>query len=271
MESSTIQITNLDTKVTTEQLEDIFSEFGPLKRCFTVKPKKKNATHTKGIVQFAISEDVDKLIQDTNGDFKDEIQNIQFKFSRIPDEKQKSNDNNPVVDQRAFDRKVALEKKARLIIRNLSFKATDDKLKSHFTTYGNVVDVNILKKKDGKMVGCAFVQYSNVAEASKAIKELNGKPFLQRPVAIDWAVSKDRFQNENLKPAQPEIKEEEAETEKDIEEDMETNDAEDSDGNDEKDDNPMPSDGKSHRSRMDLSKKFLPRTQEYHRSKISKN
>ena len=86
------------------------------------------------------------------------------------------------------------------------------------------------------MVGCAFVQYSNVAEASKAIKELNGKPFLQRPVAIDWAVSKDRFQGENPKPAQPEpeIKEEEAES--DIEEDMDTN---------EKDDNPLPSDGKS--------------------------
>ena len=40
---------------------------------------------------------------------------------------------------------VLAQKKARLIIRNLSFKATDDKLKSHFTTYGNVVDVNILK------------------------------------------------------------------------------------------------------------------------------
>ena len=33
-----------------------------------------------------------------------------------------------------------------------------------------------------------------------AIKELNGKAFLQRPVAIDWAVSKDRFQSENPKP-----------------------------------------------------------------------
>ena len=100
------------------------------------------------------------------------------------------------------------------------------------------------------MVGCAFVQYSNVAEASKAIKELNGKPFLQRPVAIDWAVSKDRFQSENPKPAQPEpeIKEEEAEN--DIEEDMDTT---------EKDDNPLPSDGKSHCPRMDLSKKLYPR------------
>ena len=41
-----------------------------------------------------------------------------------------------------------------------------------------------------------------------AIKELNGKAFLQRPVAIDWAVSKDRFQSENPKP--PEKSEPEA-------------------------------------------------------------
>jgi hypothetical protein len=65
-------------------------------------------------------------------------------------------------EQRKFDRDQAQKKKARLIVRNLSFKATDDNLKSHFSTFGDVVDVNILKKRDGKMVGCAFVQYSNV-------------------------------------------------------------------------------------------------------------
>ena len=62
------------------------------------------------------------------------------------------------------------------------------------------MDVNILKKKDGKMVGCAFLQYSNVQEASKALKNLNGKLFLQRPIAIDWAVPKDQFQQSNPKP-----------------------------------------------------------------------
>ena len=195
--TSTIQISNLDVNVTTETLEEIFSEFGPLKRCFSVRPKKKNVTHTKGIVQFACPEDVDKLLQDTNGDLKTES-GLELKITRISDEKQKTNDSG--VDQRAFDRKTALEKKARLIVRNLSFKATDEKLKSHFTTYGTVVDVNILKKKDGKMVGCAFIQYSNVKEASTAIKELNGKDFLQRPIAIDWAVSKEKFQGENPKP-----------------------------------------------------------------------
>ena len=105
MESSTIQISNLDLNVTTEKLEEIFSEYGPLKRCFAVRAKNKNAKHTKGIVQFAISEDVDKLFQETNGEFKDE-NDLEFKFERIPDEKQKSN--NSVSEQRAFDKKARI-------------------------------------------------------------------------------------------------------------------------------------------------------------------
>lgn len=38
--------------------------------------------------------------------------------------------------------------------------------------------MSILKKKDGKMVGCAFVQFSMKKEALKAIKECNMKPLL---------------------------------------------------------------------------------------------
>jgi len=47
----------------------------------------------------------------------------------------------------------------------LSFKATDESLRAYFEKCGAVEDVNILKKKDGKMVGCAFIQFSRVPEA----------------------------------------------------------------------------------------------------------
>ena len=82
--------------------------------------------------------------------------------------------------QKEFDRAAAKAKKARLIVRNLSFKAKPDSFKEHFTSCGEVVDVNILKKPDGKMVGCGFVQFKTIAEASDAIKKLNGKPYLGR-------------------------------------------------------------------------------------------
>merc|ERR1712072_934604 len=73
------------------------------------------------------------------------------------------------------------------------------------------------------MVGCAFIQYSNIQEASKALKNLNGKPFLQRPIAIDWAVPKDQFQQSNPKPTVEE-KEEEPDEDKEETNQMDTED-----------------------------------------------
>lgn len=105
-----------------------------------------------------------------------------------------------------------IKKKSRLIIRNLSFKVgipfivtnvisnyttvhvtltyftlifasmllqvTEEKLREHFKQFGDLKDINILKKPNGKLVGCAFVQYQNIYQAANAIKELNLKPFL---------------------------------------------------------------------------------------------
>ncbi|XP_069765682.1 RNA-binding protein 28 isoform X2 [Narcine bancroftii] len=83
-------------------------------------------------------------------------------------------------------------RKARLIIRNLSFKCSEDDLKNIFSQYGTVLEVNI-PIKDGKMRGFAFVQFKNVLEAGKALKGMNLKEIKGRPVAVDWAVAKDKY------------------------------------------------------------------------------
>ncbi|NXG39616.1 RBM28 protein, partial [Dromaius novaehollandiae] len=84
-------------------------------------------------------------------------------------------------------------KKARLIIRNLSFKCSEDDLKSLFSPFGTVLEVNIPRKPDGKMRGFAFVQFRNMLEAAKALKGMNMKEIKERPVAVDWAVAKDKY------------------------------------------------------------------------------
>lgn len=60
----------------------------------------------------------------------------------------------------------------------IGFKVTEEKMRKHFQQAGDVKEVNILKKSNGKLVGCGFVQYQNVFQAAQAIKELNLKPFL---------------------------------------------------------------------------------------------
>jgi nucleolar protein 4 len=67
-----------------------------------------------------------------------------------------------------------------------------------FGKYGELAEVNILKKPNGQMVGCAFIQYKKINHAAKAIMEANAKPFLGRPVAVDWAVPKEVFKGKFL-------------------------------------------------------------------------
>lgn len=84
-------------------------------------------------------------------------------------------------------------RKARIILRNLSYKTTEQKLKDEFSKYGAIKECNLMKRTDGKLVGCAFIQYEKVNQAAKAIHHSNAKEFLGRPVVIDWAVSRKKF------------------------------------------------------------------------------
>lgn len=58
-------------------------------------------------------------------------------------------------------------------------------MKEYFGACGDIKDINILKKPDGKLVGCAFVQFDTVAQAAKAVRELNLKPFLGK---LHWVL-----------------------------------------------------------------------------------
>lgn len=69
-------------------------------------------------------------------------------------------------------------RKARIIVRNLSFKATEDELRNFYSKYGDIDDVNLPRHPNGSLVGCGFVQFKKVTDASKAIFNTNKKEFL---------------------------------------------------------------------------------------------
>lgn len=84
-------------------------------------------------------------------------------------------------------------RKARVILRNLPFKITENDLITEFEKYGSIKECNILKREDGKLVGCGFIQYDKVNHAAKAIHYANGKNLFGRSIIIDWAVNRKKF------------------------------------------------------------------------------
>ena len=76
----------------------------------------------------------------------------------------------------------------KLYVGNLSFKATDEDVRALFASYGEVSNVSIVTDRySGRSRGFAFVEMASDDAATKAREALNGKPYQDRNLTVDWA------------------------------------------------------------------------------------
>lgn len=73
----------------------------------------------------------------------------------------------------------------------------EEDLEKHFSQYGTIEEIKILKRENGAKIGCAFIQFEHVQSAAKAIHYANLKPLLDRPIIVDWAIPKNKFSKNN--------------------------------------------------------------------------
>ncbi|EMP42338.1 RNA-binding protein 28 [Chelonia mydas] len=147
-----------------------------------------------GYVTFSLLEDAQRALREVTTFEGHEIKVDVAKKKLREKKKQQQPDASEIPPEEQKPKKPkGAPKKARLIIRNLSFKCSDDDLKALFSPFGAVLEVNIPRKADGKMRGFAFVQFKNILQAGKALKGMNMKEIKGRTVAVDWAVAKDKY------------------------------------------------------------------------------
>ncbi|TSK38431.1 RNA-binding protein 28 [Bagarius yarrelli] len=203
MAGLTLFVRNLPASASSENLEKIFSEVGPVKRCFVVKDKGSEQCRGIGYVTYSMEEDAQRALREIKDYDGKTISVIQAKKkvyekkkgkNKTDEQKTESSKKPSVINNQQKSQGIRKNKmKARIIIRNLSFKCSEADLKDVFSKYGTVLDVKIPLKPDGKKRGFAFVQFKNMLEAGKALAATNLKEIKDRRVAVDWAVSKDKF------------------------------------------------------------------------------
>jgi len=76
-----------------------------------------------------------------------------------------------------------------IYVSNLNYDATEKDLLDHFGKIGKITDIRLQKTKKSRKnnVGYGHIDFADPKSVDKAIKELNGKPMLERSVRIDWA------------------------------------------------------------------------------------
>lgn len=98
------------------------------------------------------------------------------------------------IEEKKLAKENRKKRRSRIIVRNLSYNVKETDLREWFSKFGNIEEINLLKRSDGKLVGCAFIHYDKVNSAAKAILKTTGKEIVGRPVHCDWAVGKDRYE-----------------------------------------------------------------------------
>ncbi|XP_036591782.1 RNA-binding protein 28-like [Trichosurus vulpecula] len=240
MAGQTLFVGCLPASASSPQLERLFSQVGPVKQCFVVTEKGSKTCRGFGYVTFSMLEDAQRALKEVTTfegckinvtvakrKIKNKTKEKEKKESSVTPQEQPEQEPKP----KSKKKKVA-DKKARLIIRNLSLKCLEDDLKTLFAQFGSVLEVNIPRKPDGKVRGFTFVQFKNLLEAGKALKGTNMKEIKGRTVAVDWAVAKDKYNatqssalGEEQKTTEP--REQDASQEEGSEEEDEDNEDED--------------------------------------------
>lgn len=97
-------------------------------------------------------------------------------------------------DENGSSRGITLVPNETLYVHNLNDKVKKPELQRClymlFAQYGRVEQIVIVKS--AKMRGQAHIVFSDINSAEKALKELDGRMFLEKPLAIEYARTKSR-------------------------------------------------------------------------------
>lgn len=81
----------------------------------------------------------------------------------------------------------------KIFVGNLSWKTTEEQLKAFFEAFGQVISAKIVTDKTtGRSKGFGFVEMADEESAAAAIRELNGKPLLDRALRLSLAQERER-------------------------------------------------------------------------------
>ena len=192
-------VRSLDPSTTTETLTGLFSEWYPVKHAIAVIDPATKQCRGYGFVTFADAEDAQRAKDEFNGHM---LGGRKLRIEVAEPRHRDSAGGKSEEVQAHREKQQDVPQPSRLIVRNLPWSIkTSDQLSKLFMSYGKIKHAYIPQKASGLMAGFGFVVMRGRKNAEKAMEGINGKEVDGRTLAVDWAVSKDTY--EDLVKSQP--------------------------------------------------------------------
>ncbi|KAH6975929.1 hypothetical protein BKA56DRAFT_72057 [Ilyonectria sp. MPI-CAGE-AT-0026] len=193
-ERRSLFVRSLPTGATSETLTDFFSEHFPVKHAVVVVDQKTKESRGYGFVTFADADDAKEA--------KEKLDKQEWDGKRIrldlAERRHRNESSGPaVVPAGKPPKKDEYQKAPKLIVRNLPWSIkTSEQLERLFRSFGKVKFADLPQSK-GKLKGFGFVTIRGKKNAETALEAINGKEIDGRTLAVDWAVDKETWDQQN--------------------------------------------------------------------------
>lgn len=195
-ERRSLFVRSLPPAATSESLTEYFSQHYPVKHATVVVDRATKESRGYGFVTFTDADDAIEAKKTLNG----QMLGGRRLVLDVAEPRHRAGGNSVVKsglaeEKRRREEEMAEARKApKLIIRNLPWSVKKpEQLSKLFMKYGKIKFTDLPNDK-GKLKGFGFVTFRTKKHAERAIEEMNGKDVDGRPIAVDWAVSKDEWQ-----------------------------------------------------------------------------
>jgi nucleolar protein 4 len=231
--SSTILVRNLPEPTTSSEFSEFFAALAPIQHAFVVTKKTDEGVQCEGygFVTFTTKQDAATIVAKQSIPFTN---NEEVTVTYAKPRKRRHSDVEGGDPESSPKKHVQPSKdpnipslRPRLIFRNLSWKVRNPgQLEKVVKGIGMPKEIRIPRGEHGRMKGFAFVEMKTRKAAAKVIEAVNGMEIEGRPIAVDWCVSKDEWNDHRETPSKEEEEEIGVETEDEDEGIIETSDEE---------------------------------------------
>ncbi|KAH8547934.1 hypothetical protein BGW37DRAFT_508456 [Umbelopsis sp. PMI_123] len=180
-QSRTIYVGNLDSRVSDQQVQDVFASVGSVESLKIMSPRKhtnyqygQQAGFNYGFIEYTEAASAEKAINEFNGK---KVFNHELKVNWA----QGSNTGGKEDTSSHFH----------LFVGDLAPEITDEALNAAFSNFGPLTDAHVMwDQLSGKSRGFGFVVYKEKADAEKALAGMNGQWLGSRAIRCNWANQK---------------------------------------------------------------------------------
>ncbi|KAI1654508.1 RNA-binding domain-containing protein [Daldinia decipiens] len=199
-QSRSLFVRSLPPTATAETLTEFFSQHFPIKHATVILDPQTKASRGYGFVTFTDADDAKEAKEKLHKQ-KLDGRPLVLEIAE-PRHRQPGTESVDAATKKAERQATLAEarKAPKLIVRNLPWSIKkSDQLAALFQGFGKVKYADLPNAK-GKLSGFGFITMRGRKNAEKAIEAINGKTIDGRTLAVDWAVDKQTWEQQQQQP-----------------------------------------------------------------------